>query len=139
MEPPCSFNLTLVEENKNALRMHTVNKPGSCQMHVCTFHRRARRPFLERNNCHAERKPELAPAKVTCCGAHRSPYMKDANRNNFKRQKSTNSAEAWIPQAIKATGRNSSLISPRAPLLTQMGKPSTSAQSLLPLSINSLP
>ena len=59
--------------------------------------------------------------------------MKDANRNNFKRQKSTNSAEAWIPQAIKATGRNSSLISPRAPLLTQMGKPSTSAQSLLPL------
>lgn len=61
--PPCSFNLTLEEENKNALQMHTANKPGSRQMHVCTFHRRARRPFLARNNCHAERKPELAPAK----------------------------------------------------------------------------
>ena len=59
--------------------------------------------------------------------------MKHANRNNFKGQKSTNSAEARIPQAIKATGRNSSLISPRLPLLTLMGKPSTSSQSLLPL------
>lgn len=61
--PLCSFNLTLEEENKNALQMLTANKPGSRQMHVCTFHRRARRPFLARNNCHAERKPELAPAE----------------------------------------------------------------------------
>lgn len=103
-------------------------------MHVCIFHRRARRPFLARDNCHAKRKPELDPAKGHVLrSTHRSPYMKHTDRNNFKGQKSTNSAETQIPQAIKATRRNSSLISPRAPLLTQMGKPSTSAQSLLPL------
>ena len=63
MEAPLLFQSDIWREKQEFIANAHCNKPGSRQMHVCIFHRRARRPFLARNNCHAERKPELDPAK----------------------------------------------------------------------------